>query len=773
MNLKFKVIFCAALICQLSAYTQLKIETGTKFVIGNMGKIVSTVKVAGDLVNNTDVTGGGLFSMVGIANQSMSGTGSFADFSIVKSETGAGTVTIMGGTTTVKSRFRMGFTTDADDRIVNKGSFNPDGRLILTDGPDGPVQVTQLTGSILGDIIVERYISEYTNPPVRNGRAWRLLSIPVKGTEADNTLKDFFMGGQSGTDFTTSSNPAGVYGFPVIGHNFTSASAANAAGFDWIGVSNQVSSLRYYQPDGAGGSFASSQVPSLSTTFSAAAQGYMAFIRGNRQSNYNSTPSFANATRLASKGRLNSGIVTIPLGAKETNKFALVGNPFLYRIDLKQILFEPVNEGKIENIFYVWDANINAQGGYRYIKIEGTSASNSVIVLPETDRSGNTISNPHIMDIGTAFFVMPKLSTTSELIIDDSKHLTRNSANYTPLGTSQATDFGRLSVNLEVVGDSGRRLIMGGILAGFRSTYKESLGDDLDIEQMNNITSSGIWLKQGGKMLAMEGRNWPAAEEGQSVQVGLSRLGAGEYNFRFIPSGMSKPGLKAFLKDNQRKSLTEINLNDRSEIIFSGTGSTVADSNRFEIVFNQQAVPPVKFLKAEAEKADAAVSVKWQVSGGMAGKFEVERSADKETFTSLAVLKSRDGMLNDYNWLDEKPLNGIGYYRIKSTDAGGMVMYSPIMRINLAANGNAWNIYPNPSKGTSLMLQLEQVEKGRYGVKVIDAAGREVSAQMLEHAGGAATYRISLPSRLPRGTYFVRISDQEGQVASLKMLRED
>ena len=770
MNIKFKVIFSAVLICQFSAFSQLKIGTGTRILVAS-GSRVSTVKISGDLVNNGEVAGGGLFSLVGSGNQSMTGTGTYTDLSILKT---AGVVTIDAGTSTITSRLRMGLTTGFDDefKITNAGSFDPQGRLILKDGPEGPVQVPRITGTILSDIIVQRYIP-FNNIAGRTGRAWRLLSIPVKGSAADNTLKNFFMGGQDGTDFT-SVNPAsqaGVYGFPVIGHNYTSAAAAIEAGFDWIGVPYQVSSVRYYVADAAGGSFASSQVPLMATTFSAAAQGYMAFIRGDRQRNYVSTSSTtASSTILASKGRLNSGTVDIPLGAKETNKYALVGNPFIYRINLKEILFDSDNVNNIENTFYVWDANFGTQGGYRSIVITGTNPYDGTVTM-----TPDVGTNRHVIEIGTAFFVMPKTSAASTLKIkdnDNDNHLSNPDPGYTPLETSQVTDFGRLSVNLEVAGDSGRTLIMGGILTAFRSTYKESLGDELDVEQMNNVTSSGIWLKQPGKMLAMEGRNWPSAE-GQSVLVGLSRLGSSEYIFRFIPTGMTKPGLKAYLKDNQRKSLTEINLTERSEITFRGTGSAAADSSRFEIVFNQQAVPPVKFLKAEAEKAQSGVSVKWQVSGGMAGKFEVERSVDKETFASLAIVKSRDGMLNDYNWLDEKPLNGIGYYRIKSTDAGGLVMYSPIMRINLAAHGNAWNIYPNPSKGTSMMLQLEQVEKGRYGVKVIDAAGREVSGQMLEHAGGAATYRISLPSRLPRGTYFVRISDQDGQLASLKMLRED
>lgn len=735
------------------------------------GSRVSTVKISGDLSNNGEVAGGGLFSLVGSGNQSMTGTGTYTDLSIVKT---GGIVTIDAGTSTITSRLRMGLTTGFDDefKINNTGSFDPQGRLILKDGPEGPVQVPRITGTILSDVIVQRYIP-INNTAGRTGRAWRLLSIPVKGVAADNTLTDFFMGGQSGTDFTTvnPSSQAGVYGFPVVGHNYASASAANAAGFDWIGVANQVSSIRYYAADAAGGSFASTQVPDMTTKFTAAAQGYMAFIRGDRQRNYVSTStSTASTAILASKGRLNSGTIDVPLGAKESNKYALVGNPFIYRINLKEILFDSENVNNIGNTFYVWDANFGTQGGYRSIVISGTGPydpDGAVIMTPDVG------TNRHVIEIGTAFFVMPKTSAATVLKIkDNDNHLSNPDPGYTPLETPQVTDFGRLSVNLEVAGDSGRNLIMGGVLAGFRSNYTESLGDELDVEQMNNVTSSGIWLKQSGKMLTMEGRNWPSAE-GQSVLVGLSRLGTSEYIFRFIPTGMSKPGLKAYLKDNQRKSLSEINLNERSEITFRGSGSAAADSSRFEIVFNQQAVPPVKFLKAYAEKAQGGVSVKWQVSGGMAGKYEVERSADKETFASIAIVKSRDGMMNDYNWLDEKPLNGIGYYRIKSTDAGGMVMYSPVVRVNLAANGNAWNIYPNPSKGTSMMLQLEQVEKGRYGVKVIDAAGREVSAQMVDHSGGAATYRVSLPSRLPRGTYFVRISDQDGQLASLKMLRED
>jgi hypothetical protein len=769
VNLRFKFIFTAALICQLQAFSQVKIGQGTRMLVAS-GSVESQVKISGDLVNNGEVAGGGLFSLVGSGNQSMTGTGTYTDLSILKT---GGIVTIDAGTSTITSRLRMGLTTDFVGlfKITNAGNFDPQGRLILKDGPEGPVQVPRITGTILSDVIVQRYIP-MNNTAGRTGRAWRLLSIPVKGVAADNTLTDFFMGGQSGKDFTTvnPASQAGVYGFPVVGHNYISASAANAAGFDWIGVANQVSSIRYYAADAGGGSFASTQVPDMTTKFTAAAQGYMAFIRGDRQRNYVSTStSTASTAILASKGRLNSGTINVSLGAKKDNKYALVGNPFIYRINLKGILFDSENINNIENIFYVWDANLATQGGYRSILITGSDPNNGVVTM-----TPNVVgSRPDVIEIGTAFFVMPKTSAATVLKIkDNDNHLSNPDPGYTPLETPQVTDFGRLSVNLEVAGDSGRSLIMGGVLAGFRSNYRESLGDELDIEQMNNVTSSGIWLKQSGKMLAMEGRNWPSAE-GQSVLVGLSRLGTSEYIFRFIPAGMSKPGLKAYLKDNQRKSLSEINLNERSEITFRGSGSAAADSSRFEIVFNQQAVPPVKFLKADAEKAQGGVSVKWQVSGGMAGKYEVERSADKETFASIAIVKSRDGMMNDYNWLDEKPLNGIGYYRIKSTDAGGMVMYSPVVRVNLAANGNAWNIYPNPSKGTSMMLQLEQVEKGRYGVKVIDAAGREVSAQMVDHSGGAATYRVSLPSRLPRGTYFVRISDQDGQLASLKMLLED
>jgi hypothetical protein len=78
VNLRFKFIFTAALICQLQAFSQVKIGQGTRMLVAS-GSVESQVKISGDLVNNGEVAGGGLFSLVGSGNQSMTGTGTYTD----------------------------------------------------------------------------------------------------------------------------------------------------------------------------------------------------------------------------------------------------------------------------------------------------------------------------------------------------------------------------------------------------------------------------------------------------------------------------------------------------------------------------------------------------------------------------------------------------------------------------------------------------------------------------------------------------------------------
>ena len=318
-----------------------------------------------DLKNNGSITGSGKLKMAGTAAQTISGTGTISHLEIDNS-TGVTITSGAGNMQTITSKL-----------TPTSGTLTTNGNLTLRSDVNGTARVLQGAASggyISGDVITQRYLSKLTGTG-RNGRAWRLVTIPVTGT---GTLRDLFMAGQPGTDLTITANRSAQpndLGTVVIGHNQPSASAATGAGYDWIGAAGQVSSLRYYQQNATSGSFASSQVPTLSTTYTSAAQGYMLFARGDRQQTYNGT-SNASTTVLQATGALKQGQIDVAIPALASAGFVLVGNPYMALLDLEKVILD--NSTVIGNTVYVWDANMDGnsfkQGGYRAVTRTGVNA---------------------------------------------------------------------------------------------------------------------------------------------------------------------------------------------------------------------------------------------------------------------------------------------------------------------------------------------------------------------------------------------------------------
>jgi hypothetical protein len=124
-----------------------------------------------------------------------------------------------------------------------------------------------------------------------------------------------------------------------VGHGHATASAATGAaggGFDWVGIANQVSSLRRYVGNATGGTFLSENVPDMTTDYSNADQGYMVFTRGDRKVTFPS-PANASATTFRSTGALKTGDRTVSVGPSATSRYTLVGNPYMSVLDLSLV----------------------------------------------------------------------------------------------------------------------------------------------------------------------------------------------------------------------------------------------------------------------------------------------------------------------------------------------------------------------------------------------------------------------------------------------------
>jgi hypothetical protein len=454
------------------------------------------------------------------------------------------------------------------------GTLSTNGNLTLQSDATGTARVGEGSASggyVTGAVITQRHLTKLTGAG-RNGRAWRLVSVPVEGA---GTLRDYFMAGRSGADLTVLANrnaEPDALGTVVIGHNQPDAATATGAGFDWIGVAGQVSSLRYFQPSSGSGSFGSAQVPSLSTDYSSAAQGYMLFARGDRQQQYNGTGN-SSTTKLQATGSLKQGTQNITIAALATAGYVLVGNPYMSVIDMEAVYND--NASVIEPIVYIWDANSDGnsykQGGYRTITRTGPGAW--------TTTGGG--SNPQYIESHAAFFVRPTVAGGT-LEIKES-HKVSGTPGIAPHGTD-GNNAARLFVNLEVADTANRRLVDGAVVF-FDKDYSESLKDAVDIPVMSNITAGAVGLKQSGMRLAMEGRPWPLDTLSKRIPLDMRNLGDDAYVLRLIGASLTRDGFRAWLKDRHLKTETELKVDGELLYPFRRTGDAGIDSGRFEIVY--------------------------------------------------------------------------------------------------------------------------------------------------------------------------------------------
>ena len=128
--------------------------------------------------------------------------------------------------------------------------------------------------------------------------------------------------------------------------------------------------------------------------------------------------------------------------------------------------------------------------------------------------------------------------------------------------------------------------------------------------------------------------------------------------------------------------------------------------------------------------------------------FDIERSGDGRNFLSIGKIQGAGDSREErhYSFIDEKPLPGMNYYRIKQTDFDGKYSYSEIkvVRFNSALS---FDITPRQTEGR-LMVATE-IEN--YSLQVLGSDGRLI----LSLSNLSASQNIDLDGFKP-GIYYIR-----------------
>jgi Secretion system C-terminal sorting domain len=141
--------------------------------------------------------------------------------------------------------------------------------------------------------------------------------------------------------------------------------------------------------------------------------------------------------------------------------------------------------------------------------------------------------------------------------------------------------------------------------------------------------------------------------------------------------------------------------------------------------------------------------------------FTLERSFDGENFIALDKIKGAGNSSYSiaYSYVDQAPLNGTNYYRLKQTDFNGESHYSEPIAIDAYGTKSfeLISIYPNPAKN-QINIKIATQETISAKLSISDVWGRVVLEKEVTVEKGTNIIREDLDEYVP-GFYFIYLTD--------------
>lgn len=200
------------------------------------------------------------------------------------------------------------------------------------------------------------------------------------------------------------------------------------------------------------------------------------------------------------------------------------------------------------------------------------------------------------------------------------------------------------------------------------------------------------------------------------------------------------------------------------------TTAGAIDLHNNEIVSLESSLP-VTLISFTVEKGEGqTILLKWTTSEEHnSDRFEIEHSFNGSEWIKRAstVASGESSVSTSYFYTDAMIGNGIQFYRLKMIDRDETFSYSRIRSVKVNAESRM-SLYPNPARDwiTLTANDLSQAER----VQLNDNNGKILHDQPLKFQTGKSA-RIDL-KHIPAGLYFVRVTDKNGSIVLMKMVKQ-
>lgn len=177
---------------------------------------------------------------------------------------------------------------------------------------------------------------------------------------------------------------------------------------------------------------------------------------------------------------------------------------------------------------------------------------------------------------------------------------------------------------------------------------------------------------------------------------------------------------------------------------------------------------PVTLLYFNISILETSIGLKWATSmEENFYKFFIQRSPDGQIFSDIGEVEGRGFDIHDieskYSFVDEAPLVGVSYYRLKAVDLDETFEYFPVKMAELHGPKKI-AVYPNPSSGHLITFRTNFNASENDRVLLIDQLGVEIFSGRVAESQNS----IAFQNTLRPGVYMLRyVSDGFEQVTRI------
>lgn len=700
-------------------------NTPTLTLSGGTIQVYRNITKTGGIVMGVN----GTLEMMGTATQNIPSGMFWNDnlLNLIISNTHTATGVTLGGTLDVYRSVTF---------TANGKRFNTNNRLTLKSTATETAWVGDLTGkTFLGNTIVERYIGTGAPAPLHN-KSWQLLAVPVITAQ---TLKAAWQEGAAspnanlrpgkGTQLTSALPSALSLGFDVYTPAGPSIKTYDPINNNWVGVPNTNATPVYNQ------------------------KGYMVFVRGDRSVITYNAPAVPTVMRAYGK-LFTTGADAPPVTAVSAGRMESVGNPYASAIDFRQLSLTNVSD-----IYYLWDPRLTSNGtsayglgGYQTFTKDGFG---DYRVTPGGGSFGAGGSVNNIIQSGSAFFVQSNQPLSgSNGTVNFSETAKIPGSTLVHRETWQVNN--ELRINLNVMHD-GEPVLIDGVLFQFGQGYNNS-ADGYDARKLQN-SGENLAIRVDTTMLSVERRGIVTVTD--TLFLNLGNMRNQNYRFELLGTDWFQEA-EAWLVDTYSGTQTPLLANGGVVVDFSVVNNPNAlKPGRFYIIFRPSAGPlPVRSIQLSGTPyRDDTNKLNWWVEGERdMESYQVQRSADGQTFETIytGMPQNAPGGSAAYQYIDDQPIKGNNYYRIKGiSEFGGRIQFSNVVLLTQRSIRGSIVLYPNPSPGKSV-LKYENLSKGWYLLKIYNSIGALYNIQkvQLEKSG-----ELMIAYNLPKGSYRISLYD--------------